>query len=144
MPTSYYTRDQELEQASSGHQFIGKLLAQPPFLAYRIRQEYPVQLINPSWHSGRHKFDWVILDLKLVIEVHGAQHSQPVRWSNDISQDEAIAALENRQRVDWQKQRAAEEAGWGYIAIPQTLIDQGQVTRDWLVQALTAVLKMIS
>ena len=65
------------KNASELHRAIGNILLskEGPFSLYKIHQEYPVHKINPNFKSKRHKFDWVILDLSVVIEGHGQQHS---------------------------------------------------------------------
>jgi len=114
--------------ASKYHRQLGKILtSSEQFKHHKIVQEYPVQKVNPNWYSSRHRFDWVILDLYLVIEVHGEQHHQAVQWSNEISPKEAKARLEANQMNDFHKKDAAVSAGWRYLAI-----------QYWEVSSLTA------
>jgi hypothetical protein len=112
---------------SSYHKKVGELLKSSIFKHYKIVEEYPVYKINPDWYSRRHRFDWVIKDLFVVIEVHGEQHYSTVRWSKETCQDEADAKLESNQANDHRKQQAALDAGYTYISIPH-----------WDVTALTA------
>lgn len=103
--------------ASAFHQKVGEILCNSSlFKGYRIRQECPVEDINPNYPSGRERFDWVVLDLKLVIECHGEQHFRPTRFGS-ISLDKAASNLEAQRLRDTLKRRAAEEMDWLYVAI---------------------------
>jgi len=101
--------------ASNLHMDMGQLLrTYPLFAGYRIYQEYPVNRLTPYADSARERFDWVVMDLKLVIEMHGQQHYHPVRFGN-ISIEEAEANLHAQQARDEAKRSAVESAGWMYI-----------------------------
>jgi len=105
--------------ASKLHKKIGDALRSPtsPFAGFKIYQEYPVSRVNVSYRNNAHKFDWVILDLKIVIEAHGEQHYKPVQFGG-ISIDEAISNFKLQQNRDKIKQAAAEETGYTCISIP--------------------------
>lgn len=111
------------ENSSKLHRAIGDCLRTKgsPFSGYKIYQEYPVNKINPNYPTGAHKFDWVVLDLRLVIEVHGEQHYRPVTFGG-ISYDEAERRLREQQYRDRAKMDAALESGYGYIEIPYSEI----------------------
>lgn len=116
------------QNASAYHRKIGEILTSTPeFQHHKVVQEYPVNKVNPDWYSSRHRFDWAILDLFIVIEVMGEQHTLPSRWSKDTSKDEASANLEATQFNDYRKREAAISAGWKYLAI-----------QYWEVEELTA------
>ena len=102
--------------ASVAHRAMGNMLKSGPFANHKVYQEYPVSRVDPSWRSGREKFDWVILDLKVVIEVHGAQHREPVGFGG-MSLSEAQRRFEKQIISDKAKYNAAKNAGWAYIAI---------------------------
>lgn len=103
--------------SSEGHQKIGKILSEPPFAHYRTREEYPVVEVNPLYENSRHRFDWAIIDLKLIIEVHGEQHYKPVCFGGmDIEQ--AVSNLYDQEYRDEKKRQAAIDAGWIYLSIP--------------------------
>ena len=104
------------KNASKLHKHVGELLVQL-YPGYEIRQEYCVSKVNPKFTSAREKFDWVIIKLNVVIEVHGEQHYLPVCFGG-ISEEKAIKNLEKRKKVDAKKQKAAEDAGWAYLVIP--------------------------
>lgn len=106
------------KSASSLHRKVGDCLRSSSVLSgYQIYQEYPVNKINPSFDSGREKFDWVIMDLHIVIECHGEQHYEPVTFGG-IGQATAVEKFQAQQARDQAKQEACTAAGWTYIAIP--------------------------
>jgi hypothetical protein len=101
--------------ASKLHMQMGELLATSSLLANRrYYQEYPVNRICPYFDSGRERFDWVIMDWQVVIEMHGQQHYEPVRFGG-VSQEEAELLFKLRVKKDEDKQLAAESVGWKYI-----------------------------
>lgn len=101
--------------ASKLHKQMGELLSTSPLLAnLRYYQEYPVNRVSPYYDSGRERFDWVILDWKVAIEMHGRQHYEPVRFGG-ITQEEAELALKLRELKDIEKRTAAESVGWQYV-----------------------------
>lgn len=105
------------DNASSYHKAVGDCLrGSSLFSGYRIYQEYPVQKINPSYSSAVHRFDWVILDLKLVIEVHGEFHDRPITIGG-ITEEQAADNLYKQQQRDNAKMDAAIDAGYAYIII---------------------------
>lgn len=105
------------ENASKLHKAVGDILrSSEVFKLWKVYQEYPVNRVNPSFQSGREKFDWVILDLAVVLECHGEQHYRPVNFGG-IPDDEAVANFHQQQRRDIRKEDAAIDAGFGYIAI---------------------------
>jgi very-short-patch-repair endonuclease len=123
------------KNASKLHKHIGELLVEI-FPGYEIRQEYCVSKVNPEFPSNREKFDWVILKLNVVCEIHGEQHYSPTCFGG-ISEDEAKKNFIKRQEVDLQKENAAREAGWAYIVIPywNNKIDSGTL-KDLIIEAL--------
>jgi hypothetical protein len=101
--------------ASKLHKAVGDMLhASPIFSNYRIYQEYPVNMISPYFDSGREKFDWVIMDLMVVIEAHGQQHYQPVCFGG-IPKEEAKQKYKEQVIRDLKKKLAAQKAGWTYV-----------------------------
>jgi len=87
--------------------------------------------VNSEYDDGRHAFDWVILDLFLVIECHGEQHYKPVTFGG-ISQEEANERLISQRYRDEIKAQAAIDAGFTYIVIPYT--DYGKVDDEYIWQ----------
>lgn len=103
------------KNASKLHKRVGNMLRESPiFSNYRIYQEYPVNRISPYFDSGREKFDWIIMDLMVVIECHGQQHYYPVRFGG-ISPAEAEVKFQQQIRRDTAKEEAACKAGWTYV-----------------------------
>lgn len=109
---------QTAKNASKLHKHVGKLL-QELFPNYEVRQEYSVSRVNPGFASNREKFDWVVLGLQIVIEIHGIQHYVPTCFGG-ITIEEAKKIFEKRQKVDAEKQEAALEAGWAYLVVKYT------------------------
>jgi hypothetical protein len=107
------------ENASKLHRAVGDALRKPGgcFSRFKIYQEYPVNKINKNYPNGRHKFDWVVLDLALVIECHGEQHYQDVCFGG-ISLEEAHHRRMEATERDNTKQIAALEVGFTYMVVP--------------------------
>ena len=103
------------KNASKLHQKVGMLLVEL-FPRYAVRQEYSVNLINPSFLSKREKFDWVVLGLNIVVEIHGEQHYSPVCFGG-IVKEKAKRELRKRKEKDWEKEQAALSANWLYIVV---------------------------
>ena len=103
--------------ASKHHKRIGEAIRSHPILKnMRVYQEYPVNKINPNFKDGRCKIDWVILDIKIAIEVHGEQHYGHVRFGG-ISKEEAERKYREQVIRDEEKKAAVEAAGFAYIAV---------------------------
>lgn len=112
------------KNASQLHQKVGNALkdTSSPFRNYKIYQEYPVNKINPNYPCSAHRFDWVILDLKIVIECHGQQHFKIASFGG-ISKEEAVDKLDDQKVRDRNKMNAAIEVGFTYIEIPYKDLD---------------------
>jgi very-short-patch-repair endonuclease len=106
------------KNASKLHKRVGELLVSEdsPYKNYEIRQEYRVSDVNPDYASNREKFDWVILNLKVVIEIHGEQHYAPVCFGG-MDPEQAAENFRRRKQLDTQKQEAAEKALWAYVIV---------------------------
>jgi len=118
---------QTAKNASKLHKHVGDLLVEL-FPGYEVRQEYSVNQVNKSFHSGREKFDWVVLGLKIVVEIHGEQHYEPICFGGMLM-SKAKKIFEQRVVVDKQKQDAAEEAGFAYLVIK---FDEKKITAEEL------------
>ena len=112
------TIHQTAKNASKLHKRIGELLTcdESMFKYYDVRQEYRVSEINPSFNSNREKFDYIILQLKLVIEIHGLQHKKPCCFGG-ITIEEATRRFQKQIERDRLKKQAALDAGWSYLVI---------------------------
>lgn len=112
---------QTAKNASKLHKRIGELLTceHSQFANYELRQEYNVSKVNPDYSSNREKFDWAILGLDVVIEIHGEQHYRPVCFGG-MTEDQAQKNFKRRQELDEEKRLAAEEACWSYVVVKYT------------------------
>lgn len=110
------------DSASKLHKHIGRVLRESKlFSHYKVYQEYPVNLINTSYPNAQHKFDWVILDLAIVIEVHGQQHYSATSFGSNKDKAELFYDLKRR---DKKKRDAAIDAGFTYLEISYDEIDK--------------------
>lgn len=122
------------KNASRLHRAIGECLRNSPaFSGYQCYQEYPVSLVNPSFLDTSCHFDWVVLDLKLVIEGHGRQHEVVTDFSGK-SEDLGISNFKAQKKRDQAKKQAAIEAGWTYIEFSWRDLDQ--ITESSIIGAL--------
>ena len=113
------------ESASKLHKKIGDTIRNKDsiFYPYKIYQEYPVSKINNSYKNNKHKFDWVILDLYLIIEGMGQQHIKPTCFGG-ISKEQAEENFIDQKYRDTVKMNAAIEAGFTYLSIPYSDLDK--------------------
>lgn len=129
------TIHQTAKNASKLHKYIGELLVEL-FPNYEVRQEYAVNKVNSNFDSGREKFDWVVLGLNIVCEIHGEQHYTPVCFGGMLM-SEAKRIFEQRVRVDKEKQDAAESAGWAYLVVKYT---EKKITSDELADRISTAI----
>lgn len=130
------TIHQTAKNASKLHKIIGIHLSKL-FPNYEVRQEYAVNKVNESFHSGREKFDWVVLGLKIVCEIHGEQHYKHVCFGG-ISMAKARKNFEKRVEVDKLKEDAARDAGWAYLVVKYT---EKKITEDELFDRVNDAIK---
>ena len=130
------------KNASKLHKHVGELLTSEdsPYKFYEVRQEYRVSEVNPTYKSNREKFDWAILNLKIVIEIHGEQHYRAVTFGG-ISPEEAADNFKRRVELDQKKQKAAEDAGWGYVVVSYR---EQKITLEELTDKITEAVEAIS
>ena len=120
------------KSASKFHKTVGNLLFSIPSLkGLRIYQEYPVKQINPAYKNFRARYDWAILELKTVIECHGKQHFEPVRFGG-ISEEEAKEKFKQQKYMDAIKEEAAINAGWKYVVVPYNM----KITKESLLDLI--------
>lgn len=119
------------KSASKQHRQVGDILRSSSFFKnYQIYQEYPVNRINPEYTSSREHFDWVVLELKLVIEVHGIQHTVGTDFSGKLTPEETEEQFQALQMRDKDKEKAAIKAGYTYIAIPYNI----EITEQYIIE----------
>lgn len=105
------------KNASKLHKAVGDVIFSTAFLKnLRIYQEYPAKQLFSEFKSYREKYDWVILDLQIIVECHGLQHYKPVRFGG-ITEEEARQRFIEQVRRDRLKQQIAEKHGWKYVVI---------------------------
>lgn len=101
------------KSASKLHRAVGEAFRNSNlFRYYEIYQEYPVVKVNPFYSNKRHKFDWVVPGMRLVVECHGKQHEEKVSFGKGQGQK-----LSERRERDEEKRAAAEEAGYVYFIV---------------------------
>lgn len=108
------------KSASKLHKAVGDVLRDSPiFNGYNIYQEYPVNRVNPDYQESSHHFDWVIPEIRLVIEAHGRQHFEITDFSGK-EEDGGISNFRSQRKRDEAKKEAALLAGYTYIEVPYT------------------------
>lgn len=116
--------------ASKLHKAVGDVLRNSSlFNGYGLYQEYPVTRVNPSYESTAEHFDWVIPEIKLVIEAHGRQHYEVTDFSGK-QEDGGLGAYKSQRKRDEAKKEAALLAGYTYIVIPYT--DEKIISEDYI------------
>jgi very-short-patch-repair endonuclease len=121
------------ENASKGHKRVGNLLRNGQLQNWRIYQEYPVKQLFPEYYNGQHKYDWVILDLQIIIEIHGEQHYYVVDFGKE-GQDKARERFRKGKERDNNKRRIALQNEWKYIEIPYWEVDK--ITEEELLEKI--------
>ena len=117
------------ENASKLHRKVGDTLRSSPFFSsHLIFQEYPINRIDSSY-KGSHFYDWVILDLLIVIECHGEQHYEKINFGG-ISDDDAHSNFLAQRYRDRKKMDAAIKAGFTFIEVPYW--DLKKIDSDYL------------
>ena len=129
------------KNASKMHKLVGELLVcdESPYRNYEIRQEYHVSMVNLDYKSNREKFDWAILGLNVIIEVHGEQHFSPICFGG-ITIDEAKRNFLKRLQLDHEKQEAAQEALWAYVVVKH---NEKDLTLEKLTKRITEALEAV-
>lgn len=117
--------------ASKRHKKVGELLNTIPLTMHmQKREEVSVKDLVPSFPGRRMKIDWYVKELKLVIEVHGRQHYEPVAFGN---RGDSKLQYGKQVRHDIDKQNALVNEGYAYLEIPYWV----KLTEVWLIQAIT-------
>lgn len=115
------------ESASSYHVKVGNALTNKssPFSSYKIYQEYPVHLVNKTDKrvDRRLRYDWIIYDLEVVIEVHGQFHYGVSSIGGVRDLDDQLAVFNRRTELDRFKKAIAVESGYKYIELKYSDIE---------------------
>lgn len=121
------------KSASKLHRAVGDCIRSSEVLSgFNVYQEYPVNKIDPSYHSGREKFDWVLSTIKVVIECHGLQHYKPVTFGSGSK--EAHESFSDQIIRDTLKKDAAIRMGYTYVVVPHT--DENKITEEYLLNLI--------
>jgi len=103
---------------SKFHEKVRAILVSDTWLkALRAYQEVPVDSLIGSYPSSRHRYDWYIEDLNLIIELHGQQHYKRTNRGN-VGYEQSVRDFRSLQARDRQKKQAAIDAGFRYLEIP--------------------------
>lgn len=105
----------ELPNQSKFHEKVRQILCNDWWRNYRAYQEVPVAEVC-DYYDNRHRFDWYIPDLNLVIELHGQQHYHLTNRGN-VGAAQAERDFKEGRARDHMKKLAAEEAGYKYVEI---------------------------
>lgn len=126
------TIDKPLDSASKRHKELYELFCNSNlFKNMTIKQEVPVHDLAPNYYNRRHKVDWFIKELNIVIELHGRQHRKATRWGNISSTQAHLNLFESKKR-DRQKEQALRNAGYTYICV---WYDE-KLTEDFLIKKI--------
>lgn len=78
-----------------------------------VREEVQVSELFPNYNNNRDRFDIVLPNLKVVIEVHGQQHDRIVAFGGDLAA--ATYRFQSGKKKDSDKEEIAILAGWTYM-----------------------------
>jgi len=105
------------DNASKRHKELYNILINSPYFQHMIiKQEVSIRDLVPTYAAPRHKCDWYIKDLGVVIEVHGEQHYKPVNFGGvhpHIARDQFGGV----KRRDNMKRTALKAEGYTYVEI---------------------------
>lgn len=99
--------------ASKLHQAFGNMLMEAGYESYTIVQEPMVKDLCPGY-KPKHRFDYYVQELNVIVELHGEQHYEPVEFGG-ISEQEARLNYIRQVRCDARKMEAALNAGYAYV-----------------------------
>jgi len=102
------------KNVSNLHKTVAEMISTcPVFTGQAMRQEVPVSELFPDYNNNRDKYDIVLPNLQVVIEVHGQQHEKPVAFGGD--QVAAIFRFQEGKKKDSDKEEIAILSGWTYM-----------------------------
>lgn len=115
---------------SSLHEMVREIFCTDPFFKYlNCWQEVYVKDLIPDYLNSKHRYDFYIENLNIILELQGIQHYRPQGFSN-ISYDQKIINFELIQKTDKQKRIAAINNDFIYKEISYK--DQNLLTAPFL------------
>ena len=104
--------------ASKFHNDIRKIFTTDPFFKQlKCFQEVLVADLVPGYPNNQDAIDWYIDELNIVIELHGKQHYELVKFSNSKSYLENVIDFNNIKYRDNRKKTFLLESGILYLEI---------------------------
>lgn len=102
---------------------VVKLLGETSFKSFPIRQEVTAkELFGSGSGYDKCRYDLLLDQMKLIIEVHGEQHYKPSSFG--ATAEQAYSSFQGTKRRDNRKRELALENDWSYLIIPYyTLTD---------------------
>lgn len=110
------------------HQAAWEALQGTIFTGRKILEEVLVKDLFPLYISMRDRYDIVLPELLLIIELHGIQHYKIATFGADAGT--AVMNFKLQQERDQDKREIAILNGWKYIEIPFT--DEKLITQQYL------------
>lgn len=125
-------RDDYQPHASRRHRLIGDILSHSIFRRMTVLQEYPITNLIKGYANHRHRVDWYIRDLNLIIEIQGEQHESPVYWGEGEEEGEATRRFKKQVISDVDRLLALRAAGYMVIEIEPGI----EPTKEWLLEKI--------
>jgi hypothetical protein len=97
----------------------------------------PVSSLVETYPNNFDAVDWYIRELNCVIELHGKQHYEQVKFSNNNSFFENKKEFHNIQYRDNRKKTALIDAGYLYLEISYK--DAKKINAEFLKQKLFSI-----
>tara|TARA_R110002020_G_scaffold268819_3_gene484062 strand:+ start:17210 stop:17722 length:513 start_codon:yes stop_codon:yes gene_type:complete len=103
--------------ASKRHRELYNIFFNSPYFKKMvIKQEVSVRDLVPAYPTARHKTDWYIKDLGVIIEIMGEQHSKPVNFGG-VHTHIVRTEFGNIKKRDNMKKHALIEEGYTYVEL---------------------------
>jgi hypothetical protein len=123
------------ENASKFHNDVRNIFITDDFFKQlQCFQEVPVSFLVDTYPNNNDAVDWYIRDYNCIIELHGKQHYEMVKFSNNNSYFENKKEFHNIQFRDNRKKTALLEAGFFYLEISYK--DAKKINADFLKQKI--------
>jgi hypothetical protein len=126
------------ENASKFHNDVREVFISDEFFKkFQCFQEVPVSSLVETYPNNFDAVDWYIRELNCVIELHGKQHYEQVKFSNNNSFFENKKEFHNIQYRDNRKKTALIDAGYLYLEISYK--DAKKINAEFLKQKLFSI-----